>query len=278
MVTQKCTNLSRIACYHVARSTRGDVHLKSKSVRLKATTMINAGVFALCLLAVPATSNAQTMQWTNKGFITVNGGGEFGSHDLTTSQTFDLYGESASIKSSQTIKSGGLFDIGGAYRVWGNNVLAGVSFTHTASTESVNVTGTIPDPRFFGTGRSVSTSAGTAKHSETAAHFDAYYMIPIANKMDIGLFGGPSIFWLSQDTVGNVTVTEPTPTLTATMQNVSKTEAGINVGADFQYVVYKTFAVGVLARYTWADATIDGADQKLTLGGFQLGVGGRFRF
>jgi len=247
------------------------VHLKSK-------TLMNTGMLALCLLAAPAMTYAQTMQWTNKGFLSVNGGGQIGSHDLTTTSTFDLYGESASIKTSQTIKGGGMFDIGGAYRVWGNNLLAGVSFTHTASTDNVDITGQIPDARFFGALRNVTTSQANSKHSETGVHIDAIYMIPVANKLDVGVFGGPSIYFVSQDSVGNVTVTEPTPTLTATMTNVSKTEAGFNFGADVQYLVYKTMAVGVLARYAWADATIDGADKKLTVGGFQIGGGVRFRF
>lgn len=245
--------------------------------------MLKAGTLALCLLVAPAVTYAQTMQWTNKGYIAVNGGGQFGTHDLTTSKTFDLYGESASITTAQQVKSGGLFDIGGAYRVWGNNLLAGASISHFASTDDVAITGQIPDPRFFGQLRNVSTTQGGAKNSQTALHLDAIYMIPIANKLDVGVFGGPSIFWVSQDTVGNVAVTEPAPTLTASMQNVSKTEAGINLGADVQYVVYQaaslgTVAVGGLIRYTWADATIEGADKKLTVGGFQLGGGVRFRF
>lgn len=245
---------------------------------MKSTTLLKAGTLALCLLAAPAMTYAQTMQWTNKGFISVNGGGQIGSHDLTTTQNFDLYGESAQIQTSQTVKGGGFFDVGGAYRVWGNNLLAGVSFTHAASTDNVDVSGKIPDPRFFGAMRNVTTSQANSKHSETGVHFAAIYMIPIANKLDVGVFGGPSIYFVSQDAVGNVTVSEPTPTLAATMANVSKTEAGFNLGADVQYVVYKTVAVGVLARYAWANATIEGADKKLTVGGFQIGGGVRLRF
>jgi hypothetical protein len=221
---------------------------------------------------------AQTMQWTNKGYITISGGGQIGSHDLTTSKTFDLYGESASITTAQSVKSGGFFDAGAAYRVWGQNLLAGVSISHFASTDDVTITGTIPDPRFFGALRTVTSSQPGAKHSETGVHLDAIWMIPVANKLDVGVFGGPSIYFVSQDTVGNVTVTEPAPTLTATLQNVSKTEGGFNFGADVQYVVYKTVAVGVLARYAWANATIEGADKKLTVGGFQIGGGVRVRF
>jgi hypothetical protein len=240
--------------------------------------MLKAGTLALSLLVAPAVTYAQTMQWTDKGYVTINGGGQVGSHDLTTSKTFDLYGETASITTSQKVSGGGMFDAGGAYRVWGNNLLAGASISHIGSTGDVAINGMIPDPRFFNQMRNVTTSQGGAKHSETALHLDAIYMIPIANKLDVGVFGGPSIFWVSQDTVGNVAVTEPAPTLTASMQNVSKTEAGLNLGADIQYVVYQKIAVGVLARYTWASATIEGADQKLTLGGFQIGGGIRYRF
>jgi hypothetical protein len=245
---------------------------------LNSKTMLRIGTLALCLLAVPAVSGAQTMQWTHKGFITVNGGGQFGSHDLTTSSTFDLYGETATISSAQTVKSGGMFDAGGAYRVYGKNLLAGVSISHVASTNAVAITGSIPDPVFFGHLRNVSATQGGAKHSETGVHLDAIYMIPVANKIDVAVFGGPSIYWVSQDTVGSVTVTEPTPTLTASMQNVSKTEGGFNLGGEVQYVVHKNIAVGVLGRYAWADATIEGADKKLTLGGFQLGAGIRVLF
>jgi hypothetical protein len=36
--------------------------------------------------------------------------------------------------------------------------------------------------------------------------------------------------------------------------------------------------VGVLVRYTYGSVDIVGADDSLTLGGFQIGFGGRFRF
>ena len=37
-------------------------------------------------------------------------------------------------------------------------------------------------------------------------------------------------------------------------------------------------AVGGLARYTWGAADIEGATEKLTVGGFQIGGGIRYRF
>ena len=36
-------------------------------------------------------------------------------------------------------------------------------------------------------------------------------MMPVANKFDVGFFAGPSIFTVKQDTVTDLTVTEPGP-------------------------------------------------------------------
>jgi hypothetical protein len=43
-------------------------------------------------------------------------------------------------------------------------------------------------------------------------------------------------------------------------------------------MITKRFGVGGLARYAWGSATIEGATDKLKLGGFQIGGGARVRF
>src|SRR3954464_15442536 len=91
----------------------GDVILK----------MMKAGILALCVCAAPCAASAQTMQWTDKGYVSVNGGAQVGSHNLDTNSTFDLYNESATIATTQRVKGGGFFDISAAYKVWGNNLL-----------------------------------------------------------------------------------------------------------------------------------------------------------
>jgi hypothetical protein len=244
-------------------------------VHLKTT---KAGVLALCLFAAPSVASAQTMQWTDKGYITVSFGGQVGSHTLDTNSTFPLYDETATVTSTQKVKGGALFDIGGAYRVWGQNLLAGVSFTHTSSDADVSITGSIPDPVFFDRPRTVNTTQGGAQQSENALHLDAVYMIPVANKLDVGVFGGPTIFFVKQDTITSLTVTEPGPTVNAPLSEVKKTTVGINFGVDVQYLVANKIAVGGLARYAWGSADIDGATDNLTVGGFQIGAGIRYRF
>lgn len=237
---------------------------------------MKAGILALCICAVPQIANAQTMQWTDKGYATLNGGAQVGSHNLTATTTPDIYGEQASIATSSKVRSGGFFDIGGAYRVWGHNLLAGLFYTHTSSNSNGTINAQIPDPIQFGSPRTVTTSVSGIKHSENQIHLDAIWMMPVAEKMDVGVFAGPSIFNVKQGSIGNLNVSEPGPTVSAQVGSTSKTTAGINLGADLQYMVWHKVAIGGLARYSWGRATIGSG--KLTLGGLQIGGGVRYRF
>ena len=242
---------------------------------MKITTV---AILALCACAAPRMVTAQTMQWTDKGYVTVNGGGQFGSHDLSQSASFPLYDETATVSSTSKVKSGGMFDVGGAYKVWKNNLLVGLSYSYVASKSDASVTGSIPDPVFFDRPRAVSATVPDLKHRENQVHIDAIWMMPVANKLDIGFSAGPTIFSVKQDTIPTLTVTEPGPTVTAPVVSSSKTTVGINLGVDVQYMVAKKWGVGGLMRYSCGSVTPDGAAKKLTVGGFQIGGGARLRF
>lgn len=237
-----------------------------------------AGILALCICAAPQMVHAQVMQWTDKGYVSATVGVQVGSHDLSTNSQFDIYGEQATVTGSQKVKSAGIFDIGGAYRVWGRNVLGGVFFSHASSDSSVALNASIPDPAVFTQLRTVTQNISGAKHSENAIHLDGIWMVPFANKIDIGVFAGPSIFFVRQDTITTLSVSEPGPTVAAPLARVKKTTAGLNGGVDVQYLIYKKWAVGGMARYTWASTRITAGSKKLTVGGLQLGAGVRYRF
>lgn len=240
--------------------------------------MTNAAILALCLCAAPRTVSAQTMQWTDKGFATVNGGAQVGSHNLDSSSSFPLYDETATVNATQKVKGGGFFDIGGAYRVWGQNLLAGLSFSHTGSKSDASLTATVPDPIVFDKPRTVSSAQSGLKHSENTVHLAAIWMIPVANKLDVGVFAGPSIFAVSQEAVTSLTVSEPGPTVSAPVVKLSKTTVGANFGVDVQYMVDKKWGVGGIARYSVGSAGLSGLSKNLTVGGFQIGGGARMRF
>jgi len=241
--------------------------------------MLKAGVLALCLCAVTVPASAQQMQWTDRGFVSINGGGQVGSHDLASTQSFPLFDETALVTSSQSVGSGGLFDISGGYRVW-ENLAVSLGYTHTSSKSDMNVSASIPDPVFFDQPHLVTTSLSGAKHSENVVNIDAVWMLPVTDKIDVGFSLGPSIFSVKQDVAANLSESNSTPTLVSE----SKTTAGINIGLDVTYLLGKfpglgnNWGVGAFTRYTWGSAKFGNSSDKLTVGGFQIGAGARFRF
>ena len=230
-----------------------------------------------CALSVPA--GAQQMQWTDQGFVSINGGAQVGSHDLSSTQSFPLFDETANITSSQKIGSGGLFDISVGYRVW-HNVAVSICYTDTSSKADLNVNGSIPDPAIFDHPHTFTSSFSGARHSENVVNLDAVWMMPVTDKIDVGFSAGPSIFSVKQDVAANLSDTNTVPSLASE----SKTTAGINIGVDVTYLVgkmpglNKDWGVGGLARYTWGSAKLGNSTDKLTLGGFQIGAGARLRF
>jgi hypothetical protein len=60
--------------------------------------------------------------------------------------------------------------------------------------------------------------------------------------------------------------------------NAKKTAGGFDLGVDVTYLLTKKIGAGLLARYTVGSVKLPDATKSLTLGGFQFGVGARYRF
>ena len=240
--------------------------------------MMKAGLLCLVMCAFAAPSAQAQMTWTDKGFLNLSGGVQTGSHTLATATTFPLYDEVATVGSTQDISGGGFFDVSAGYKVWGN-VALGAGYSWTSSKADAALTGSIPSPVFFDQPRPITSSASDLNHSENAFHLMAVYMVPVTDKFDVALSAGPTIFQVSQDFPGALSITEPGPSVSgADLTQIKKTTIGFNLGLDLTYLVTKKIGVGGLARYTKGSADLDGASEKLTVGGFQIGGGVRIRF
>jgi hypothetical protein len=241
--------------------------------------MLKAGVLALCLCAASVPAGAQQIQWTDNGFVSINGGAQVGSHDLSSTQSVPLFDETATVTSSQSTGSGGLFDISAGYRVW-QNIAVSVGYTHASSKSDLSVNGSIPDPLFFDQPHTFTSTLADAKHSENVINFAAVWMMPVTDKIDVGLSAGPSIFSVKQDIAANLSDTNTVPSLVS----ATKTTGGINIGVDVTYLLGKMpglgkdWGVGGLARYTWGSVKLGNSSDKVTVGGFQIGAGARLRF
>lgn len=239
---------------------------------------MKAGLFclAMCAFATPA-AQAQ-MTWTDKGFLNVTGGIQAGSHTLATELTFDLYDELATVRTTQDISGGAFFDLSAGYKVW-RNLALGAGYSWTSSKADAAVSASIPSTDVHDQPRAITASAADLNHTEHGIHFMAVWMVPITDKIDVGVSAGPTIFQVKQDLPGALTISEPGPSVTgAAVSEVNKTTIGVNVGVDVTYLVTKRIGVGGLARYTKGSAELDGVAKKLTVGGFQIGGGVRIRF
>jgi hypothetical protein len=243
--------------------------------------MMKAGFLSLALCAALAPNAHAQMTWTDQAFLNVTGGAQTGSHTLATSSTFDLYDEQGTLSSSQKVRGGGLFDVSGGYKVR-KNLAAGIGLSWSGSKSTGSITALVPDPRVFDQPRTVTASTTGMKHRETAIHFFGAWMVPVTDKVDVGISAGPSIFMVKQDVATALTVAEPGPAVSGiTTEKSSKTTAGINLGLDVAYMVTQRWGlgwgVGGLMRYTWGSVDVKNATDNLTVGGFQIGVGVRVR-
>ena len=240
--------------------------------------ILKAGFLCVAFCAASAQAASAQMTWTDKGFVNVTFGVQVGSHDLDTSSAFTLYDEQGTVDTTQKVKSGGLFDVSGGYKVW-RNLAIGVGYSWTSSDADAAVTASVPDPAFFDRPRAVTASASSLEHSESVINLSGVWMVPVTDKIEVGVSAGPSIFIVKQDVPSSLQISEPGPTVsTVNVNSVSKTTVGVNFGVDVAYMINKRYGVGGIARYTWGSADIEGASDSLTVGGFQIGGGLRVRF
>lgn len=243
------------------------------------TKTMKAGGLVLALAACFAPSaHAQQMTWTDRGFLNVNFGVQEVSRTLSAGSEFDLYGETATLSTTQPIDGGAVFDLGAGYKVW-KNLAVGLAYTRFKSDADVAIAASIPDPNFFDRPRALTGIAPNAEHSETAVHLQGTWMMPVTDTFDVGFSFGPTIFRVSQDLATAISVTEPAPSLgDTTIVRESKTGLGFHVGVDLNYLFTPRFGAGLLARFSRGSVDLDAADESLKLGGFQIGGGLRVRF
>src|SRR4029079_5154403 len=234
----------------------------------------------LCLLfcAFAAPRAYAQMKWTDKAVANINIGAQSGSHDVATATTFEVYDENAQVSTAQKTGGGFLFDLSGGYKVWSNLVVA-VGYTFMSDSTDGAVSASIPDPRIFDSPRTVTTTADNLSHAEHAINFSGVWLVPVTDKVDVGISFGPTIFMVKQELPDTLTFNEPGPTVTGlTKKDVNKTTAGVNFGVDVTYLLTKKAGIGGMFRYTWGSVDLDGASDSLTVGGLQIGVGARYRF
>jgi hypothetical protein len=236
--------------------------------------------------AAPAT--AQVVQpWTERAFVNVNVGAQSKARRYEIAGSMPVYDETATYETALTTGDGALFDLAGGYRVYGN-LAVGVGFTRYADSHDATVTGLVPDPLFFDSPHPSSLTLNGLDHSETAVHLSAAFMVPVLvpvlERLDVVVFGGPSFFSLDKDILDAVSIAPGGINLeNATTRSVSGSATGGHIGVDVSYIALRTagIGVGVGAFVRQTGATVDVPDVsggEVKVGGLNYGVGARIRF
>lgn len=249
------------------------------------TLLIVCGVLA----GAASQASAQGATWADRGYINVGWGVESGSSTMTDSQTKTIYEEPATFGTSSTFTSGSLFDVGVGLRLW-KNLTAGVAYHQEQNDTEGAATGSVPSPFFFNRPRTL-TAAEPLDRKESATHVTLGWVVPISNKFDVMVSGGPSFFRLTQEVISSVAhnetgATSSTVNATLDTEERSKSVTGYNVGADVTYIAWSNdsirLGVGGFFRFTTAEAEVQmldaGTAQPTKVGGVQFGFGARLRF
>ena len=250
--------------------------------------VFRVAVFVLVASAFAAQASAQALPWEGRGFLNVNFGIQVIADDAAdTSSSFKLYDETGTVTSTQAIdKQAPFLDFGGGFRVAGNFGV-GFAYSRLNVTGAAEVVAKVPSPIFYDQPRTATASFTGLDHTENAYHFQALWMLPISDTVDVMLSGGPTWFSLTQGVVGSPQITEVGPPYTTVNMSVSQTtltasKMGFNVGADLTFRFANNFGVGGMARYSSATVTLEstGGDTSsdVKVGGFQVGGGIRIRF
>ena len=237
------------------------------------------------VLAASAVARAQAPTWEDRAFVNVNLGFQLTGRQFAQTLTPVIYDERASVVTTHVVDGGSMpVDVGGGVRIW-RSLGVGADYTHFAVVESAALDASVPHPILFNRPRSASTQV-PLNHVESSIHFQAVWVLPITERLDVALSGGPSLMTVKQDLVSGIQIAEDSPTFTtvaiAKVGVVSQNQriVGFNGGADVTYFLTPLIGVGLTVRYVAGSAALsqsDGSTIALEVGGLQLGVGARLR-
>jgi hypothetical protein len=232
----------------------------------------------------PSRGAAPGRDWPSQAYIAVDGG--YQVHSLTFSETHreTINLEEGTWTADYRVTDGVRYEVGGGVRLW-RNLLAAGSFSFFKDPDTAAISARIPHPFRFNDPRTLEAEASSLSQDERVVHVSAAWMTPASRRLELGVFGGPSIFFVKRDLVEDVTYSEAFPfdTVTftrATVRDVSKTQIGVHAGVDVTWLFTRRFGVGGMARFTTATvdlATPSGGSLSLKVGGFQAGAGVRLR-
>jgi hypothetical protein len=218
---------------------------------------------------------AQEREPVDSVYINVDAGAQPQRRTVTSSSSFPLYDETATVTADQRIRNGGVFEVSAGMRV-ARHIALGVGISTFGRSGTAAITASIPHPAFFDRPAIITRDAADLAHSERSVHFRATWFRPISDAIDVAVSAGPSFIHVGQDLASTITVQPGTQTVTVVKDSQSANTVGVNFGVDASYMVSPGVGIGLFGRYTAGKVDLPNAPD-LTVGGFQMGAGLRIR-
>lgn len=157
---------------------------------------------SLLALAIPTIAAAQERNdgWGGgHAYVTFGVGMQAQSPKFGYDFATTLFDETAKAALDIPGKRAATFDIAGGVRVV-QNLGVGLTYSRYSTERTATLSTTIPSPLFFGESSSIERQI-PLQRGEDAVHVQAIYRIPIATKLNVGVFGGPTFFRCRDDVV-----------------------------------------------------------------------------
>jgi len=250
----------------------------TRTIRRLAIVLALASASTANAQQTPAGATGKTMPFDGNLFVSVNVGAQTQSSSSSHEFGFPLYRETATVTSSTTVGGGPIFDVSAGYKFWSSFGVA-VGYSSFSETGTAEGTASIPNPLFFNRPATVTLNPVEAERSDRNVYVVLVGFWPVAEKMDLSVFLGPSFTHVKQRFIGDgdVTVQPGTQNVASTTQTQSGTSKGVNIGADLAYQFRPQVGAGFFLRYNGGSADLDGLE-NVDVGGLQFGVGARLRF
>ena len=162
----------------------------------------------------------------------------------------------------------------------------GVGVTSLAQTTPATVRASIPHPLLFDQPRLIEGRADPVDRALLAFHVQARVVLPLSRRVQVMLFGGPTLYKGEQQLVSDVEYSETYPFDTATFERAvlvtaEESKVGVHGGADVGYFLTRRVGLGLTAQYvgqTFRMSSGSSRSSRLTIGGVQAAGGLRLRF
>jgi len=238
-------------------------------------------VLVLAVIITLLWAGRAAAQWTDNGFLNINGGFQPGDRSVTGALEAPLFDEAAVYDATLPSSEGTVLDAAAGVRVW-RGLAVGLGVTLFEVDSSMVVSGSIPSPLFVNRPRSAQFQQGGLAHRQLGVHLHMTYIFPVMDRIDVAVSVGPSLFRMRQDSPSAVDLgAETAPFDTVTITGIATAPAratgfGANAGLDVAYMLTRFVGAGIFVRY--AGGSIDFGADSVGAGGVQAGGGLRFRF